>query len=148
MTPGKVITIRVSPQDCMAAVDIVRKLGGLPNGTSFSQVVSLALASTFQTLREHGVIPVRDGFEFADMLAPYPAQVTKQARKRSLEITGALKLTSSEQTVRPVPFKPAPVGMARYEELAFKLSNDSLNMTDAERDELSELTQKLFPEAP
>lgn len=152
MTPGKVVRIRVSPADCMAVCDIVERLGGLPPGTSFAQAVSLALASAMQTLREHSVVPTREGYEFSQLMAKYPMGDSREARRRALEITSTLKLANPGHVVRPVAPAPhtnrPPVGMARYEELAFKLSNDSLNMTDAERDELSDLTQKLFPEAP
>lgn len=71
---GRVVEVRVSPKDCMSAIDIVQRLGVYTQGMSFASVVRIAMSSAFQLLRENGTVPDRDGFEFSQMMQPFAGQ--------------------------------------------------------------------------
>lgn len=93
---GHVISLRVNPTDCMSVVDVVRKAGVYTPGMSFSMMVSLALSSVLQTLRDCEVIPERDGYEFNELMGPH---LGKQ-NKRKYEVTQTIKSIGSDLHVR------------------------------------------------
>ena len=141
MTPGRVVRLRVNSLDCLACVDVARKIGLYVNGMSFAQLVSVTLATLLETARQSGTIPTRDGFEWAEMMAQFPDS-PKQDRAKKIQITKALSkltgrnLTGVEKTRKQV----------RFEELAFKAEHDELNLSAADRAELAALVAELFPE--
>jgi hypothetical protein len=67
MNVGSVVTIRVNPKDTMSVIDLIQKSGIKAEGMSFPSMVSLALSIGMNTFREHGLVPVRDGFEYNEM---------------------------------------------------------------------------------
>lgn len=68
MRAGSVASIRVNPRDSMSVVDIVKSTGMYVEGMSFPQMVSLALSGCLQALRDNGVIPDRQGFEYQEVM--------------------------------------------------------------------------------
>lgn len=105
MRPGKVVTIRLNPRDCMGVLDVIDKAGLSIEGASFPALVSLALGSLLQTVRDEGVIPDRAGFEYSEMMAPYHGQ---RSNRRKLEITDTIHKAGSSIRSRGLS-KPAGV---------------------------------------
>lgn len=103
MNYGEVIRIRVSPQDVMAAIDIVDELGLYIHGMSLSQCVSVALKAVFESCRHTKLIPTRDGFEYSAMLSRYPrgTEVNIRARGRQIDITKAFQESLGEDNRVP-----------------------------------------------
>lgn len=100
MRPGKVVTIRVSPKDCLAVLDIMKKVGIDVKGASFPALVSLALSSMIETMKKAQQIPERDGFEYLDMMGEF---LTPQRTGRKLAITSAISATDSDFQMRAAP---------------------------------------------
>lgn len=146
MKPGRVIYIRVNPKDCMSCIDVVKKTGMNLQGASFSLIASAALSSALESFRQNGIIPDRDGFEYADMMREYPMS-DKQGRAKALAITRTFSLAGSNIVVPPaVPRAPVDQRKkSRFDELAFKANHDEANMDEVERVELQELIQELMP---
>lgn len=67
---GKVVNIRLSTTDCMAAVDVCKK-GGLTGHASFAATVSSAIKLMFAAYRDMELIPTRDGFEWTEMMSRF-----------------------------------------------------------------------------
>ena len=67
MRAGNVVSIRVNPTDTLSVIDLMKELNMPMHTLSFPAMVSLALASSLQALREQGVIPERTGFEYNEM---------------------------------------------------------------------------------
>lgn len=76
---GKVVRIRLSPQDCLSVVDIVNQTNSYIPGMSFANAVSAALQTALATLRSLDIVPTRDGFEFLEMMQKF--ETTKGHRK-------------------------------------------------------------------
>lgn len=87
MKGGRVVKVRVMPQDCMAAVDVLRNSQTITTGMSFAQVVSTAFHQLLNLAREKGIVPGRDGFEYAEMMEPFQDQPSMKNRGRKLQIT-------------------------------------------------------------
>jgi hypothetical protein len=87
MKPGQIARVRVNPTDCMAVVDVIKTAGVYVPGMSFSSAVSLALSSLLQTMKDHGIIPDRTGFEYGEIMSAFA-----QGRNgRKLEINKAIQ---------------------------------------------------------
>lgn len=106
MKPGNVVSIRVNPTDSMAVVDLLEASGMRVAGMSFPAMVSLALSSCLEGLRQQGVIPERDGFEYSAMMEGIVG-VGNHARK--VEVTKVMNTLGSD-------FKPKapPTKMPRF----------------------------------
>ena len=106
MKPGNVVSIRVNPTDSMAVVDLLEVSGLRVSGMSFPAMVSLALSSCLEGLRQQGVIPERDGFEYSAMMEGIIG-VGNHARK--VEVTKVMNTLGSD-------FKPKapPTKMPRF----------------------------------
>lgn len=143
--PGRVVKIRLSPQDCMAVVDVTSLTGVMVPGISFAQLVSSCLSSVLAGLREQRIIPTREGFEYAVMLEPFKDQPHID-RAQKLRITKDIKLQAVYRQHAPVA---APVvdrqKNARFTELAVKMEMHEVDMTEEEKNELRELTLELNP---
>lgn len=145
MRPGRVVSIRVSPKDCLSSIDIIEKLGLHIPGVSFAQVVSIAYSSMLESMRQNGVIPTRDGTEYNRMMLAFPIPLKAQ-RGRALDITRTFNLSSDNQVPAVAPNPDHKRKMLRYEELAYKRTSDSENMSSKESEELIALTNVLFPD--
>lgn len=71
MRAGQVVRIRVNPKDCVSVLDVLELAGVNTRGMSYSSLVSLALSSMLQGLRDMETIPDRDGFEYLDKMSPF-----------------------------------------------------------------------------
>ncbi len=146
MRPGRVVYIRVNPKDCMSVVDVASKVGLLPPGTAFAQAVSIALSSALESFRQSGVIPVREGFEFSQMMSKFPSTAGEK-RLRALSIARALHSAGSDGQVPAVESNPERMRHARrLEELRIKFAGDEINFSEEEKVELQQLTSELDPD--
>lgn len=93
MRAGNVVSIRVNPTDTLSVIDLMKVLNMPMQTLSFPAMVSLALASSLQALREQGVIPERTGFEYNEMTAGILG--TGQNKKKRAA-TAAIQSTGSE----------------------------------------------------
>ena len=166
MRPGRVAQIRLNPKDCMTVVDIVNQAGGIKPSMSFAQAVSLALGCAFETFRKKGVVPDRDGFEFNDMMQPFPdttrgrrAEQYCIAQKWDQQGSGLVRPTIDVPSPSPdMGSEPAPMTEAqllhhpnhevrttyiRLKELTFKRSADVSSFSDEDALELDGLENKL-----
>ena len=128
---GRVVSIRLSPQDCMAVVDAAKKMGVRMQQVSFPQLVSLALSAALESFRQNGIIPERDGFEYSEMMAQFPDG-------REIRRGFARALTADTPETREM--KNARI---RLDELLLKAEADPLNMTQELKDEMEQLTKLL-----
>ena len=143
MKPGRVVSIRLNPRDCLAVIDVVEKLSLNIRGMSFSQAVSIALASAMESLRQAGAIPERDGFEFTEMMQRYPA-VTKGARGQALRITNAMRLAGPDvQVPAAAPSREVTQARIRLDELLLRCEADPLNASAEDKAELERLASFL-----
>lgn len=143
MNPGRTANIRINPKDCMSCIDVVQKTGVNLKGASFAMIVSAALSSLLESMRQNGIIPDRDGFEYAEMMRDYPMP-SKGERARALAITKTFNISAGQMPA--VASNPdMKRKKMRFDELAFKANNDAINMSHEEQSELTELTKELFP---
>jgi len=142
MKPGRVVSIRVNTKDCMSVIDVVEKIGLNIPGISFAQIVSTALASTLESLRQAGVIPIRDGFEFSEMMNKYPP-VLHGARGRALSIANTMQSTEDSQVPAVMSNRVLTKACIRLDELLLKVEADPLNVTLEIREEMEKLTELL-----
>lgn len=85
-------------------IDVIEAAGLKVEGMSFPAMVSLALGSLLQTMRDQQVIPDRSGFEYNEMMAPYHGQ---RSNKRKLEISDTIHRAGSAIKAKGLS-KPAP----------------------------------------
>jgi len=143
MKAGRVVSIRVNPRDCLAAIDTLEKIGLRVKGMSFAQVVSLAFSSAMESFRQNGIVPDRDGFEFIEMMQQFPADSRKG---RAIAITKAFQLGETRVTAAaPLP-RALQQAQQRLEELTLKAEADPINVSDEDRGEMLVLMQKLNPQ--
>ena len=141
---GRSVYIRVNPKDCQSVVDVLKRVDILPRGMSFSQGVSIALASCLEGLRQAGVIPTRDGYDFNEVMAAFPLD-RKADRVRKLDITGVIQGKGDFEAPPIIVETPERARRRlRYEELRFKLNNDALNFSEENRAELRPLVDEFF----
>ena len=134
MIPGRVVRIRVNPTDCMSVADAADRLGIPPGRTSFDTAVSRVLSSLLAGMRDNGVLPKRDGFEFAALMQQY--RHTK-ADASALWAT-ATSLTSHEGR-QEVPLVPESherkQRRLRFKEVLYKAQHAFDSMDQAEIEE-------------
>lgn len=139
MMHGRIARIRVNSKDCMAIVDLLEKIGMQVKGMSFSQGVSIALSSTMESLRQQGVLPVRDGFEYNNLMKRFPPDV-KAARARALDITRTMNKAGPDAQVPAVmPSRKVAQAEQRLGELTLKMEADPLNVSEQDQLEASQL---------
>ena len=87
MRPGKTVSFRVSPTNCISIVQAAQRLGF--QSTSFARATSYVLGALLDKHRLAGEIPTPTGFEYAETMAPYagtgrplnrPAEATDEDR--------------------------------------------------------------------
>lgn len=145
MKPGRTANIRISPKDCMSCIDVVQKTGVNLQGASFTIIVSAALSSLLESMRQNGIIPTRDGFEYAQMMGSYPKQ-GKANHARALAITKTFQVAMPDGQMPAVASSSVMKRKkARFDELAFKANHDEANMSVEEREELTTLVLELNP---
>ena len=145
MKPGRTANIRISPKDCMSCIDVVKKTGINLQGASFTIIVSTALSSMLESFRQNGIIPTRDGFEYAEMMHSYPKQ-GKADHARALAITSTFNANMPKgQVPAALPNHALARKRLRFDELAHKSNNDAENMSIQDQAELDELVKELNP---
>ena len=146
MRPGKVIYIRLNPQDCMSIVDIVDKLRIPTANMSFALAAKLAISSMLESFRANGVIPIRDGFEYTQLLSRFTDTKANRAAKlaRTTLVEG---LGESYQAPALVPeANDRKRRRLRFQELRFRQVNDPANWSDADQAEFKPLVEEFFDE--
>ena len=146
MKPGRVVSIRVNPADCISVVDVLREVDALVPGMSFSQAVSVALSSALETLRQGGVLPRRAGFEYDEVMQQFPAALRRNGR--AMKITESMQLAQGEHPGRAMSAGDAAARKRRlrWQELAFKVQAGEIgNMSDEELVEYSNLSAEFQP---
>ena len=98
MRAGQVVRIRVNPKDCMSALDVLGVAGVPAENMSFSSAVSLAFSSMLEGMRQQGVIPTRDGFEFSQMMQKY----LRGPQGQKLAVADAIYKQGPSFQVKPV----------------------------------------------
>ncbi len=96
---GQVARIRVTPTDFLSVVDVVDALGMRQPGMSFSSMVSIALSSCLEGLRQNGTIPEREGFEFGRIRD----DVMQKRDRRALFITDKFQSRTSDFRIAAPP---------------------------------------------
>lgn len=128
----------------MSCVDVVAQVGYNPGPMSYAQVVSSALSVILESLRQSQIVPDRQGFEYADIMAPWKEDAMAD-RGRKLSITKSLQL-GNRPTLPSIALDPAVARKKlRFDELAFKANHDEQNMSAEEKAELAELVLELNP---
>lgn len=145
MRPGRVVTLRVNPKDCLSILDILDKAELYIPRMGFSAAVSLALSSMLEAYRQGGHIPVRDGFEYGDMMSRF-SDHPKVDRVRKLAITEVIHKLGSEAQVPPAidVNRVAHDRMdRRWNELQMRKQMTPENMSVEEERELEQLHKEL-----
>lgn len=143
MKGGKVVRLRINPQDCMGVADTLEKLGVTSERFSFDQAVRVALSSLLESARAHGAIPRRDGFEYTKMMERFVERMP-QDRALKLAVTELMDKSTAMQVKPLVPDVAKERRRIRYEELKTKKLGDDLNWTDAEQAELVSLMDEFY----
>ena len=132
----------------MAAIDTCKKIGINVNSASFSSVVSIAFSSAMESFRQNGIVPVRDGFEFTEMMSIFP-ETLKQQRGRALALTKMFELAGANNPTPAAAPKASSIEgkrkETRFHELAFRAEQDPLNVSQEEMEELNQLALELNP---
>lgn len=71
MRPGKVVTIRVNPIDCMSVIDVLDAANVPYSNMSYASMVSLALATLIQSAKNSHIIREPDPFQYGQVMARY-----------------------------------------------------------------------------
>jgi hypothetical protein len=111
MKSGEVVHIRVNPEDVMACIDICKKAQVYIVGMSLAQVVRVALSGLLESARSSGVIPRREGFEYAEMVQPILA-VGRNGKK--LSISSAIEIAEANRAAFDKPTALAKVEHSRH----------------------------------
>jgi hypothetical protein len=98
--PGEVVSIRVNPTDIMSVIDLCDSIGVDKNKFSFPAMVSLALSSMLQAMREQKIIPERDGFEYNDITSGVLGSGQNKVKRAA---TTAILHAGSNFRVKPPP---------------------------------------------
>lgn len=110
MRAGKVVRIRVNPEDCQSVLDLCERVGIPTSGMSYAQCVSVALASLLETARAQKILPKPDPFQFLNRMQPF---VDTSHHRKKLEVArtiGELGATFHAPAVTRAPeARPAPV---------------------------------------
>lgn len=141
---GRIVRIRVNPQDCMSAIDVLAKLELIEPGMSFSVVISTALHYLLQAARDSGMVETRDGFEYAAMMAVFKDQPHLD-RTRKLQVTKEFQLMQR----RPVKeigasFSSSPKVAAKQRLLAELVAKAEIDPLNADADEMNRLREEIL----
>ena len=142
MKPGRVVTIRVSPDDCMSCIDAADMLGIPTANMSFSQLIRTVFRSLMEDQRTKGTIPRRTGFEYERIMSQFPA--VNRSRRAALRVTEA----AGHPDAYTPPMQPEEPERRsrrlRYEELAIRRESDPLNFTVEDQIEFAPLVLEFF----
>jgi len=109
MKYGDVVRMRLTPQDAMGCIDILKSAGAYSDDMSLSLIASLALRGLLESSRRMGVIPYRDGFEYSAMVQPL---LEKRQNAKKLAVTEIAERNMYSRLVNDVsavePVTPVP----------------------------------------
>lgn len=71
MKAGMVVRLRVNPKDCQSVLDLLDRVSIPHDNLSFSQCVSLALASLLETARTYKTLPEPDPFQYMNRMGKF-----------------------------------------------------------------------------
>ena len=147
MQAGRVVRIRVGPKDCLRVVDALARLGIDPvvfgGRLSFSQATKMVLESCLLALERDKIIPTRDGFEYLEMMAPFPTG-DLAINNRAKQITFTQLESHPNHIAQPIT-QDTPERRrrrVRYEELMFKQQASPLNFAASDLVELVPLLEE------
>jgi len=141
MKAGRVVRLRVSPKDAMSVADLV-SLHKMPT-MGFSAAVSYSLAVLLETARSAKMLPVRDGFEYNELMEVFLPSQQGQGRKlaiakqveaagSSFQVAGLMAPENAREPVKECNFQLA--------ELQKKFFHDQWSAEDGQK------WQELFPQ--
>jgi hypothetical protein len=125
----------------MSVIDLIESLGMPLHTLSFPSMVSLALSSCLEALRQQGTVPDRDGFEYNERTTGIIG--TGQTKKKRAA-TDAILATGSEFKVSAPP-KPSAAFVKSLSQNGTKKDDGYVSIRDAvaqmDAGELSEVPQ-------
>jgi hypothetical protein len=149
---GKVVSIRISPLDCLSIIDICKKAGIIEADATFPGLTSQALKMMIHAYKTMGMIPVRDGFEWNEMMEPFDedikARSNKAERKAHVLIPESLmqSIPAERQRLPPDGIQVVPEANKELKEELIRLADrretlgfDHPNWTAAEQRRYDEL---------
>lgn len=68
---GVVVSIRISPQDCISTLDAMDKTGCRTPGMTFPAMVSFVFTALLEEAKQRGAIPEPDMFQFMERMNMY-----------------------------------------------------------------------------
>lgn len=111
MRPGEVVTVRINPADCMGIADMLIVGGIDTEGMSFAQATATVLQSLLEAARMNDIIPIRDGFEYNEVMAPFARK--KKGPPKGGIIAAMNGMKNSAQVAREVATVITPAYEAR-----------------------------------
>lgn len=151
MKAGKVATIRLRPEDCMSVVDILDRAKVNTTGMTFAAAVATAVGIAMATLRDNGVLPTRQGFEYTELMDQFverpkvrsiklPQQFSEIAVE-GLSMTGARVTNANNSAPVSTELRQAQI---RLNELEIKKTHASDSWSDTDEEEYQKLTEIVF----
>lgn len=142
--PGKVVEFRVMPDEAVAVMQIVEKLGLFIPGMSFAQAARTALRAGIEAFIRSGLIESSSGFDYARMLQRYQG-----AHSLKVKITDNLgrALASEQMSLPDVPPRvdfERERKQRRLDELVAKREADPENFGPDEQAEVVRLADELI----
>lgn len=132
---GRIIRMRVPPQDCMSVLDGIVKLGLDMNKLSFDAATRIVLSALLEGARKDGVLPQREGFEYLQMMRDH---LPPDRMPHKLKLQATLVVDNALMSgLRSIPTSDPGFlrRKARYAELQFKQKQDPLNFAEDMKDE-------------
>lgn len=161
MRPGEVVSLRLNPLDCMAIVDML-KIGGVDTeGISFSQAVATVVQSMLESARIQAVIPVRDGFDYMEVMRPFSRKKKGPAKGGIIAAMGQIKAgmhtaqaagmriatASVDDVLPPVDMTPLQRRSGlRMKEMLFKQEHAPDTWTAEDQGEFDTLYKIVYPD--
>lgn len=142
---GKVVTMRISTEDCMGVIDVCNQAGYTVSGMSFPAVVSQAIKVMVAGYKKMGVIPDRTGFEYADMMKPFMYGIPRGQAVAALtdrvdkKVISQVKLMAGDIVAVPEANKELKEELMKLADRRETLGFDHPNWTPADQRRYDEL---------
>lgn len=107
MKAGMVVRLRVNPKDCQSILDLLDRVSIPHDNLSFSQCVSLALASLLETSRMHKTLPEPDAFQYMNRMQKFYGRGHAMQGKRLAAAQTLGNIGESFQAPTVEPSRPA-----------------------------------------
>ena len=132
---GRVVSLRISPADCIAIASVCQKLGLGSQQITFAQGARIALSALIESARTGHLIPASDGFDFLEQMSWF--KPTEQS----------LRLSVGSITELPQPHTAnieKQRRRLRFQELRLQKEQDHENWTPALQEEFRPLVEEFF----